>query len=77
VAVFLRADINYTDGMKGVVFVVVASIVVIGLVFGVAVYVSNLDQEAAPQNQTEKRGRARYLLETRWPKFYQRQTSQD
>lgn len=55
--------------MKSVIAVVIISIIVVVLIFGIASYVSNLDTETVPAGQTEKRGRAKYLIDSRWPLF--------
>jgi ABC-type nitrate/sulfonate/bicarbonate transport system permease component len=39
------------------------------VILGFAAYVSNLDNELPDPSQTEKRGRAQYLIDIRWPYF--------
>lgn len=50
----------------GYVFLCVGIIVFL-VVAGLLSYVGNLDDEIPPISETEKKGRAKYLIDTRWP----------
>jgi hypothetical protein len=41
--------------------------VLFAAIWGVAVYVNNLDEELPASHETNKRGRAEILIDSRWP----------
>ncbi len=54
--------------MKSVVTLLIVSVIVMASIWGMVAYLSNLDKELpTPTIESEKKGRAKYLIDTRWP----------
>ena len=53
--------------MRGILITLVAAVILGAFLFGMASYVSNLDEEIPSATESEKKGRGKYLIDSRWP----------